>query len=226
MRRDVHVREGEAILTAGAEISRTEIFKSRYITFRLPRKPISALVTDLDDCVARPIRRGTEALRLLVNYASALENTQELAEPALHRIAVTHIYDLAALALGATRDATEVAKVRGARAARLRAVKVDIVGNLGHVDISVAAVAARHHLPVRSLQRLFEADGVTFTDFVLDTRLARAHRMLIDPRLNSLKISAIASEAGFGDMSYFNQSFRRRYGAKPSDMRAQARPDR
>jgi AraC-like DNA-binding protein len=33
----------------------------------------------------------------------------------------------------------------------------------------------------------------------------------------------IAYDCGFGDVSYFNRVFRRRYGAAPSDVRAQAR---
>jgi AraC-like DNA-binding protein len=32
-------------------------------------------------------------------------------------------------------------------------------------------------------------------------------------------ITAIAFDAGFGDLSYFNRTFRRRYGATPSDIR-------
>jgi AraC-like DNA-binding protein len=47
--------------------------------------------------------------------------------------------------------------------------------------------------------------------------------MLSAPRLASLKIGAIASETGFCDLSYFNRAFRRRYGAAPSDVRAEAR---
>ena len=50
----------------------------------------------------------------------------------------------------------------------------------------------------------------------------RAHRMLTDPRYVARSISAIAFEAGFGDLSYFNRTFRRRYGATPSDVRAAA----
>jgi len=36
-------------------------------------------------------------------------------------------------------------------------------------------------------------------------------------------IGAIALRVGFGDLSYFNRTFRRRYGMTPSDARAQAR---
>ena len=46
--------------------------------------------------------------------------------------------------------------------------------------------------------------------------------MLIDPRYADRGISAVAYEAGFGDLSYFNRTFRRRYGATPSDVRAAA----
>jgi len=39
--------------------------------------------------------------------------------------------------------------------------------------------------------------------------------MLSDPRLADRTIGSIAFDAGFGDLSYFNQTFRRRYGAMP-----------
>jgi AraC-like DNA-binding protein len=215
--RTASMARGDAVMLISGEPGRVTVpSNGRWINLCVPQRAVPGLSANF--CKRVPAENS--ALRLLTGYVNVLEATDTLATPELQRHAVTHIHDLIALALGATRDATEVAKVRGARAARLRAVKADIVDNLGRVDISVAAVAARHHLPVRSLQRLFEADGGTFTDFVLDTRLARARRMLIDPRLNSLKITAIAAEAGFGDMSYFNQSFRRRYGATPSDARA------
>jgi len=46
--------------------------------------------------------------------------------------------------------------------------------------------------------------------------------MLCDPRFVGWTIGAIAFEAGFGDLSYFNRSFRRRYGISPSEVRAEA----
>jgi AraC-like DNA-binding protein len=75
-------------------------------------------------------------------------------------------------------------------------------------------------LPVRYIQRLFEAEGETFTEFVLARRLARVHRMLSDRCFADLPISTIASEAGFSSQPYFNRSFRARYGVSPSELRA------
>ena len=127
-----------------------------------------------------------------------------------------------ALALGTTYDAAALTKARGLRAARLQAIKVDIEAELAQ-DVSLAALAARHRLPLRYVRRLFEEEGTTFTEFVLSRRLARAHRMLLNPRAIHLKIGTVATEAGFGNLSYFNEAFRRRYDATPSDVRAQAR---
>jgi AraC-like DNA-binding protein len=127
------------------------------------------------------------------------------------------------VALGATRDAAEIADGRGLRAARLRAIKADIAGKLDRGDLSVDALAAQHRVTPRNVQMLFDGEGTTFTQFVRDQRLARAHRMLTDPRLAGRSISTVALDAGFGDISYFNRAFRRRFGDTPSGVRMEAR---
>jgi AraC-like DNA-binding protein len=125
--------------------------------------------------------------------------------------------------LGPTRDAAETANGRGVRAARLRAIKTDILNGLNLHELSLTGVAAHHGVTARYVQMLFESEGTTFSRFVLDQRLARAHRMLSDPWLAERTISTIAYEAGFGDLSYFNRAFRRRYGESPSDVRSSLR---
>ena len=93
--------------------------------------------------------------------------------------------------LGPSREAAEIAGARGARAARLRIIKADILGNLGN-DLSVTVVAARHRLPVRYVQRLFEDEGITFTEFVVEQRLLQARRLLADPNRRDRSIALIA----------------------------------
>jgi AraC-like DNA-binding protein len=73
------------------------------------------------------------------------------------------------------------------------------------------------------VRKLFESEDTSFTQFVLGQRLARAHALLSDPHFADRSIAALALEAGFGDLSYFNRAFRRRYGDAPSEMRAGAR---
>jgi AraC-like DNA-binding protein len=218
--RQVSIGYGEAILNSGSEPSATMIAPSRFITLRAPGKAIRALVPDVDDRVARTIRRRDDAIQLLAGYAEMLQDSRALNAPALRQLAVKHVYDLIALVLGPSREAAEIATARGGRAARLHAIKADIRGSLAD-DLSVAAVAARHRLPVRYVQRLFESDGTTFTAFVVEQRLQHAHRLLTDRTTRDHAIAHIAFESGFGHLPYFNRAFRHRFGDTPTGVRAQ-----
>jgi AraC-like DNA-binding protein len=193
---------------------------SRMISINFARKFLRPLVRDFDAILAHTIPGQIAPLRLLANYIKAL--LAESAPPTgeFAQLAVSHIYDLAALAMGATRDAVEIASNRGLAAARLREIKSDIAANLSGADISVADIAQRQHVTPRYVQMLFENEGTTFTEFTRNARLNRAYRMLRDPRFADHNISTIAFEAGFSDLSYFNKVFRRRFGGTPSDVRA------
>jgi AraC-like DNA-binding protein len=171
----------------------------------------------------RPIPRDTEALQLLTRYIRIFDDLQSLATPELRGLVVNHVYDLVALALGATRDAAATANGRGVRAARLHTIKTEILRSLNRHELSLGGLAARHGVTPRHVQMLFESDGTTFSRFLLEQRLARAHRMLSNPLLAARTISTIAYETGFGDLSHFNRAFRRRYGETPSDVRARSR---
>ncbi len=185
-----------------------------YMAIIAPLRAIAPLTRCVEEC--RYIPAGTEALALLPGYLRLL---RRLSDPQVIERSVTYVYDLMAMALGATCDAAEVAYGRGMRAARLMAVKTDIAANLTARDLSVAAVALRQRVTPRYIHMLFEGEGITFSQFVLGERLACARRMLVDPRHAQHSIGAIAYSSGFGDLSHFNHAFRRRYGATPSEVR-------
>jgi AraC-like DNA-binding protein len=201
----------------GARISEgTQTF-----VLRLERDMARELLPSLDKTVTRPTRPGDPAIAILSAYCEQLMISPTRIPAATVEIANTQILELTAHIL-ANRDGAEIAGSDSMRAARFKAIKEHIAANLDQQDLSIAIVAARHQLTARQLQRLFEAEDVTFTKFVLEQRLARAHRMLADPRYAGMKVSAVAFDAGFGDLSYFNRSFRARYDVAPSDVRARA----
>src|SRR5262249_34845622 len=87
-------------------------------------------------------------------------------------------------------------------------------------ELGLAAVAARHRLRPRYVQRLFEQAGTSFTAFVLEGRLALAHRLLHRPGGRCGQVSDRALAGGFSDLSYFHRAFRTRFGATPREIRA------
>jgi AraC-like DNA-binding protein len=219
---EAEIGNGSAVLVSGAEPGTFTQTQSRMLTFRLSRERLAPLIADLDATMLRPIPAGTEALRMLVKYAGAVQDEKALATPELRQLVVTYLHDLAALALGATREAAVLAVGRGVRAARLRAVKADVVAHLSDQALSLHEIATRQGISSVYVRKLFADEGTSFTDFVLAERLARAHRRLVDPRFARRTVSDIAFACGFGDLSYFNRAFRRRYGMTPSNARVRA----
>jgi AraC-like DNA-binding protein len=214
------LRDGDAMLfsySVSRTITRPGLVYHRIV--RLPRTSLAPLVRHLDDAVMRPIPRGTGPLSLLAKYVGALMDDPVIEMPEMRHLVVAQLCDLVAVTLGATRDATAVAEGRGIRAARLRAIKNDIEIHLADSDLSPAVVARRQRISDSYIRKLFEGEGVSFSEFVLTRRLARAHRLLTDPRWSDRSISSIAFECGFGDLSYFNRTFKRHYAATPSETR-------
>ena len=220
--RDIELSPGQAVLMSAAEAGdmATTLSPSRFFGLRLPRKALASLGSAPEDMMMRTLSANSEALRLLAFYVRELDEGYQLATPELAGAVVTHLTDLGALIIGANRDGTVVAEDRGLAAARLAAVKADIRKNLSYGDLTLPAVAARLKLTPRHIQRLFESAGSTFSEFVLGQRLARAYWLLNDPSRTTSTIGTIAFEVGFGDLSYFNRTFRRHYGATPSEIRA------
>ena len=104
---------------------------------------------DLEDASIRPVPAGANALRLLRGHLARLRANTGPLHPSLCRLAVTHVYDLVALAIGATRDGAQIALARGARVARLQAIKDDFAAN---PSFTLATLAARQAVSPRYVQ--------------------------------------------------------------------------
>ena len=219
-RGDATLHDGDAMLlsySVSRTISRPDMVDHRVI--RLPRASLAPLVHEIDDFVLRPIPRGTGMLGLLRSYVDAVFDDPALERPEMRQLIVAQLCDLVAVTLGATRDAAALAEGRGVRAARLRAIKADIEAHLAHGDLSPGAVGKRQKVSDSYIRKLFERDGTSFTQYVLARRLGRARRMLTDPRRAERSIASIAFDVGFGDLAYFNRTFKRLHGATPSEIR-------
>ncbi len=92
-----------------------------------------------------------------------------------------------------------------------------IVGELlatGYPDLpTVARIAG---IPVRTLQRRLACAGLTYSDLVLEIRLARARELLGD---RSRPIDEIASALGYADAANFTRGFKKRAGMTPTEYR-------
>jgi AraC-like DNA-binding protein len=190
---------------------------SRLIGVRVPRLTVDNGRTG--DARLRLVPAHTPALRLLTRYLSSVLDGPIPLSTELMSAFVNHLTELIALSLRPAEIDTRPTARQTVRAVRLSAIKADIDRHFQDSSLTAAAVAARHGITTRYLHKLFEADSWTYSQFVLDRRLELAHRKLRDPRYTTRTVSSIANDAGFGDLSYFNRTFRRRYEFTPSEAR-------
>src|SRR6202000_128588 len=149
----------------------------------------------LEDALRRPIPdRG--ALKLMEDYAGWLLHVGDVDQQLLN-LSVRHIQDLLALAIRPTADFADTARTRGLRAARLKLAKSWVASNSHRHDLSVAALAASLNVTPRYVQRPVEGGRTPFSGFVLQRRLARAHRLLCEPQADASAIATIAYDVGF-----------------------------
>lgn len=217
---DLNLQCGEAASFLHEEPAGIQFGPSKSLALMLPRTEISPMVRQLEQS-AKHLIPNSEALSLLRSYALLLRDNMHLVGTATSNVIASHVYDLVAVAVGATKESQEVASSRGIRAARLKAIKAFVLRSRAWQGLSVSAVARHHKLTTRYIHMLFEDEGVTFSGFVIEQRLQLAHDMLRSKRCAPMSISAIAFASGFSDLSHFNRSFRRRFGATPSEVRVE-----
>jgi AraC-like DNA-binding protein len=225
--REDFVTDGAAALLFNGVASSVEYAGACQVTaVRVRRAELARAVPKLEDVPIRHVATHSQAYRLLSEYVEFLRHEGPVSDPALAERVANHITDLVALTLGATKDAERLAYGRGLRAARLVAIKADISANIGDGGLSADAIAARQGISARYVRQLFESEGLSFSDYVVQQRLSLAYDMLTDVTKVIQPISSVAFECGFGDLSYFNRTFKKRYGATPSDIRNRAIEER
>jgi AraC-like DNA-binding protein len=184
----------------------------------------AALLTSLvgNAGLMQAIPRSNPGLQALAHYgALLLRGLLPLNSAELQALAKAHIHDLIGAALS-DREPAAPAAMADKRAGRLAAIKADIEARLERRELGVEMIATLHGVSARVVQKLFETEGRTFSDYVLERRLDRAWHRLVTAEGAALTISTVAYEVGFGDLSYFNRCFRKRFGRAPSQVKAQA----
>lgn len=214
-RREALPQNGDGVLLVYREAAALHFVKASYLAVRVPFSAL-ALARNAGAAAACRIPRDSAALSLLRAYVSNMPN--DTADPQLLRLYATHIYDLISLAIGATEEGRQIANQRGVRAARRKAIQAEMIRNPA---LRLDQLAAQQQITPRYVQMLFEDEGTTFGEFALERRLDAACDMLASPRYDTWTVTSIALEAGFGDISYFNRCFKRRFLITPTDFRAQ-----
>lgn len=192
------------------------------LTVLVPHRALPLAPRRLAELCAADIPAGTGMGALLAAFLRRIVAHPEQYAPAdaphLDRIILDLVAGALAGRLDVERDLPVDARVTGLRAR----VTAFVRQHLADPELSPAAVAAAHHLSLRSLHRLFEGSGTTVGALIRTGRLERAARELADPRLGRLSVAQIGARCGFAHPAHFSRAFRAAYGSSPGEHRERA----
>jgi len=216
---------GDCFVRRSSEEGRTRSQAGRFWTVNLPVAPLAERVHDIDRLLATVVPAQTDALHFLIGYCRMVLAREHPIAPATATAINEHLLDLAALAIGANRDAWHVARDRGLREARRHEIRAAIRRNAPDPDYRIADLARAMRVSESYIRKLLSEDGTTFSALLLAARLELAQQKLADPGRAALQIGRIALDCGFGDISYFNRTFHRHFAMTPSEMRRMGRDE-
>ncbi|MER7460068.1 helix-turn-helix domain-containing protein [Micromonospora sp. NPDC126480] len=127
--------------------------------------------------------------------------------------------DLASTMLGRHLVSEDAVPSEMRRRALLTQVQAYIQRRLGDAALSPRTIADSHHVSVRSLHRLFEAEETTVASYIRGLRLDRCRQDLANPALRNQSVQVIAARWGFPDKAHFSRLFRTTYGTTPQTWR-------
>jgi AraC-like DNA-binding protein len=190
----------------------------RFTALRIPRPDLLGIYRETEDKLSKPLAGSPHLREVVAGYFALSAGTAASLDAVGQMTMARHLTELVGLLLRAERD--EAPALRdGYGAARLQLIQAQVLERLGDGDLTITSAARRAGSTPKQVQRLFGPTGVTFAEFVLEQRLLLARRLLSGPSRRPEKIGSVAHDAGFGDLSYFNRTFRKRFGMTPSEWR-------
>ncbi|SED05007.1 helix-turn-helix domain-containing protein [Bradyrhizobium erythrophlei] len=216
--REVELRAGDAIVILHSEPASVIYVDGLQFGLAVPRAELEQRVTNVESLAMRPIGHRTEAFRLFAAYLKSVLKARALTAPKLRHTIVIHIHDLVALAIDECPALGE-SSASAVMAARHNAALDYITTHFQEPGLSVQTVARCQGISPRYLQRLMASSGTSFTERLNELRLQRALELLTGSHAGRQRISDIALEVGFSDVSHFNRLFRIRFGDSPRGVR-------
>lgn len=164
---------------------------------------------------------GTEGIgALLADYLMQLTAHPEQYHAAdAERLAGVGL-DLVATLLGRHLVSEDAIPAEVRQRTLLAQIQAHIRRHLAEPALGPRLIADAHHISLRSLHRLFEAEESTVAGYIRDQRLARCRRDLAEPALRDLPIQTIAARWGFRDKAHFSRVFRSAHQESPQAYRA------
>jgi AraC-like DNA-binding protein len=179
----------------------------RQIILRLPRDRLAERLPCLSQMTARRFDGRAKAGMLATGFIHQMvENGADLTDTILRDM------ETATAQMFATAIQQSIEGPGDAQIQRLDRVKRRLRAQLRDPELDLGDIATAEAMSLRTLQRLFQTEGLSPSQWVAEQRLTRVAGNLRDPAHAKRSVTDIALSWGFGDLSHFSRAFRQRFG--------------
>ena len=192
---------------------------SRLLTLKVPRRALEARVGKTREMTVRSIKPLEAETSLVSAFLGMLPTYAGKLGPAAEALVKEQALDLVAVSLAKSMERRP--RVSSARSLALMNVRAAVESRLTDPALDPEAVAAAAGISVRYANVALAEEGTSIRRLIQERRLERCRRALEDPLQVHRKVSEIAYDWGFSDMTHFGRRFRAAYGLLPSEYRRQ-----
>jgi AraC-like DNA-binding protein len=217
--RQASLNAGDLAVVDVRRPARWAVSAHRVIGFMFPRALLPLGADDLGDLTAVSIRGDHGAGLLISTLARQLVDQAESSTPAELARMATALLDLLGVGLAARLAKPETVPAETYQQALLVRLHAFIEEQLPDPELSPASIASAHHISLRYLYKLFEAEGSAVADWIRQRRLERCRHDLLEPCWRATPVSAIGARWGLPNAAHFSRAFRHAYGVSPVEYR-------
>jgi AraC-like DNA-binding protein len=186
------------------------------LVLRLPRHYFSHRIACPERLTAIAFRSSKGPVSIVSNFVSHLYHQLHGLDHASAATVHQALVDLLIAALAGT--STRGVFTSNQLVMRQR-IKSFVEMRLSDPCLNCTLVSEAHRISVRYLNKLFENDEVSLSEWMWSRRLDRARVSIESSQTTGQSITQIAYDWGFKDPAHFSRAFKARYGESPSAYR-------
>ena len=221
---DIHLKTGQVGIFSSSKPFRIELISGRasdVASFWVPRERMDQVTLTEDRFDGVHLSNYSSLGQLLVTTMQTALAGRKTLNHDERKVLFETILNLVPLTAGQHTSDDDASGNAIASATQLSLLRY-IDRALDDPELSVSKVASSFRISKRYLHKLLEPLGTSFSKYVLGKRLELVSLDLCCNQLRQHKISTIVYRRGFSDLSYFNKTFKARYGMTPTEFRRRA----